>query len=401
MEDYEFPKDANGNPTAPRPNSPSQPPPMTSQGRPAPRATSVRVAAAPPFPPPPRSTGRGWIWFAFFLIMALGVSAFFNLAMLGAMFSPGGKPALGAHNDNLQEVVLEEGPSSDKIAVVDVEGVISGYSYDGTGKSMVDYIESMLERANDDLEVKAVLLRVDSPGGEVLASDDIYKLIKEFQEDSGKPVVCVMEGMAASGGYYVSAPCRWIVANELTMTGSIGVIMQGFNFRGLMDKVGVEPLTFKSGKMKDMLSSTKRPGDISPEERKIVQDFIDETFGRFKSIVSEGRAAAADRNGEEGRALTGKWEDYADGRLLSGKQAYEHGFIDELGDFDDAVSRTEQIAGTSGATLVAYRRLINFGNFFRLLGQSEAETTVKVDLGVDLPKLRAGQAYFLPAGMAY
>jgi len=287
------------------------------------------------------------------------------------------------------------------VAVIEVLGMISSYSYDGTGKSMVDYVEAMLERAANDPDVRAVLLKVDSPGGEVLASDDIYKAIKEFQAVHRKPVVGVMEGLAASGGYYVSAPCQWIVANELTMTGSIGVIMQGFNFRGLMDKVGVEPLTFKSGKMKDMLSSTKRPGEISQEERKIVQDFIDETFGRFKSIVSEGRAAAAERNGEDGRALIEQWEDYADGRLLSGKQAYEHGFIDELGDFDDAVSRTEQIAGTTGATLVAYRRLINFGNFFRLLGKSEAETTVKVDLGIDMPKLRAGQAYFLPAGMAY
>jgi len=341
------------------------------------------------------------MWFAFFLILALGVSAFFNLAMVGAMFSSGGGGKLGAANDNLQEVVLEEGASSDKIAVIAVEGMISSYSYDGTGKSMVDYVESMLERATSDASVKAVLLQVDSPGGEVLASDDIYKLIKEFQRDSGKPVVCVMEGMAASGGYYVSAPCRWIVANELTMTGSIGVIMQGFNFRGLMDKVGVEPLTFKSGRMKDMLSSTKRPGEITGEERKIIQDFIDETFGRFKSIVQEGRSAAAKKNGEEGRGLIEKWEDYADGRLLSGKQAFEHGFIDELGEFDDAVSRTEKIAGTSGATLVAYRKLINFGNFFRLLGEGGGETTVKVDLGIEMPQLHVGRAYFLPAGMTY
>jgi len=150
-----------------------------------------------------------------------------------------------------------------------------------------------------------------------------------------------------------------------------------------------------------MLSSTKRPGEITGEERKIIQDFIDETFGRFKSIVQEGRSAAAKKNGEEGRGLIEKWEDYADGRLLSGKQAFEHGFIDELGDFDDAVSRTEKIAGTSGATLVAYRKLINFGNFFRLLGEGGGETTVKVDLGIEMPQLHVGRAYFLPAGMTY
>ncbi len=388
MENYEFSRDANGDPIPPRPSA--APP----QSQSVPRATSVRVAAAPP-----RSGGSGWKWFAFLLLLALGASGLFNLVMFGALFGGGGA-SMGAQNDNLQEVVVEDGDAGSKIAVVDVQGMISSYSFDGTGRSMVDYIESMLERAADDVVVKAILLRVDSPGGEVLAADDIHNAIKAFQEDTGKPVVCVMEGMAASGGYYVSAPCRWIVANELTMTGSIGVIMQGYNFRGLMDKVGVEPFTFKSGKMKDMLSSTKRPGEITAEERKIVQDFIDETFDRFKTIVRDGRAAAADANGDDARPLIEQWESYADGRLLSGKQAFEHGFVDELGDFDAAVARVEEIAGAQGATLVTYRRLITFGGLFRLLGESEAKS-VKLDLGLDLPKLRAGRAYFLPANLAY
>lgn len=339
------------------------------------------------------------MWFALFLMLGLGLSLFFNLALVSAVFSPGAGPSLGAKNDNLQEVVLEDG-GPDKVAVIEVLGMISSYSFDGTGKSMVDYIEAMLERAANDSDVKAVLLKVDSPGGEVLASDDIYKAIKEFQAVHRKPVVGVMEGMAASGGYYVSAPCQWIVANELTMTGSIGVIMQGFNYRGLMDKVGVEPLTFKSGKMKDMLSSTKPTSEISVEEREIIQNFIDETYGRFKTIVKEGREMALNRNGEA-RVLVEGWEEYADGRLLSGKQAHEHGFIDELGSFDDAVSRAESLAGIQGSTLVVYKKLINLGSLFRLLGKSEATTTVKVDLGVDLPKLRAGRAYFLPASLAY
>lgn len=339
------------------------------------------------------------MWFALLLMMALGVSSLLNFIQFAAAVGGGGS-AMAVDRDNLQEVVLKSNESPHKIAVIEIGGLITSYSYDGTGKSMVDYIKAMLERAAKDAAVKAVLLKVDSPGGEVLASDDIYGLIKAFQEDHSKPVVAAMLGTAASGGYYVSAPCRWIVANDLTMTGSIGVIMHGYNFRGLMDRVGVQPLTFKSGAMKDMLSSTKRMEDVSKEERAIVQAFIDETFGRFKQVVGEGRAFAAAANGDDGRALADDWEKYADGRLLSGKQAHELGFIDELGNFDVAVARTLKIAGVPEANLVSYRQIFKLGSIFRLLGESE-QKTVKLDLGLNFPKLRAGQAYFLPSGLGY
>src|SRR4029077_17430498 len=126
-----------------------------------------------------------------------------------------------------------------------------------------------------DHAVKAVLLKVDSPGGEVMASDDISRAISEFQDKYQKPVVAAMGSLAASGGYYVSAPCQWIVANELTMTGSIGVIMSTFNYRGLLDKVGVFPQVYKSGRFKDMLRGSKRPEEIEPEERQMIQAMID------------------------------------------------------------------------------------------------------------------------------
>src|SRR6185369_10962649 len=159
---------------------------------------------------------------------------------------------------------------------------------------------------------------------------------------SRKPVIAAMGSLAASGGYYVSAPCQWIVANEMTITGSIGVIMHGYNFRGLMDKVGVRPETFKSGKFKDMLSPDKREEDITQEERDMIQAMVNETFGKFKSIVAEGRGKAAKRNtglAETGRALDDNWQRFADGRILSGKEALQYGFVDELGNFDVAVAR--------------------------------------------------------------
>ena len=155
--------------------------------------------------------------------------------------------------------------------------------------------------------------------------------------------MCSMGSLAASGGYYISVPCRWIVANELTITGSIGVIMHGWNYRGLMDKVGVAPMTFKSGKFKDMLSGERSTNEIPPEEHAMVQGLIDETYEKFKDVVATA-AAAHELNKKEGKALAHDWDDYADGRVLSGSQALKLGLVDEFGDFDDAVEREEKIA---------------------------------------------------------
>lgn len=309
-----------------------------------------------------------------------------------------GKAALST----LHESLLEDANTRDKIAVIDVQGVISSEAWDYQGNNLVTFIEEQLERAGDDRHVKAVVLKIDSPGGEVLASDEIYKLVMDFQETHEKPVIASMGTVAASGGYYVASPCRWIVANELTITGSIGVIMQSYNWRGLMDKLGVRPQVFKSGPMKDMLSPDKREEDITGEERRIVQDLVNETFERFKSVVEEGRGLAKSQNeendGEEidqGRPLAANWKEFADGRLLSGKEAWRLGLIDELGDFAAAVDRAKKIAGIEDARLIQYLRPIPFGSLFRLFGQS-SETQVKVDLGLPTPKLRAGLYFLAP-----
>jgi protease-4 len=296
--------------------------------------------------------------------------------------------------EHLEEVTYENNHSKNKIALLDITGIISSEPWDRSGSSLVDMITDQLRLAADDDAVKAVILRVDSPGGEVLASDDIYRAIADFQKDYKKPVVASMSGLAASGGYYVSAPCQWIVANELTITGSIGVIMHSYNYRGLLNKVGVRPEVFKSGKFKDMLSGEKNDEEILPEEKQMVQSLIDETFQRFKKVVAEGRERAKKQNGDEGRKLAANWEDYADGRVLSGKQAYELGFVDELGNFDTAVERARDLAKIGNANLVQYERPFDLGNLFRLFGESEGRS-LKIDLGMQLPKLQAGRLYFL------
>jgi protease-4 len=295
----------------------------------------------------------------------------------------------------LDEVVLEDNDARTKIAVITVDGIITSHTANQSGNNMVDVIQAQLDRASEDARVKAVILKVDSPGGEVLASDDISKAIAKFQTDSKKPVICSMGSLAASGGYYISAPCRWIVANPLTITGSIGVIMHGYNYRGLMDKIGIAPTTYKSGKFKDMLSGDRSTNEIPAGERAMVQGLIDETYGQFTNVVSNGRTQAHAKNGKEGKPLADDWSKYADGRVVSGTQALQLGLVDELGDFDQAVDTTKRLAAIGKANLIEYRERYDISDFLSMFGQSGQARDIKLDLGVDIPKLRAGCMYFL------
>src|SRR6267154_5585444 len=297
------------------------PPPAAA---PPPLQPPPPVIVAPASTPPPRR-GRGWMVFAIILMVLLAFSLFGNLSsfMSGLVFSKGGGKHTRTVGPRLEEVITEDNEASDKIAVIDVQGIITSHAFDSGGYSMVELIKAQLKHAEDDNKVKAIILKVDSPGGEVLASDEIYRAISDFQKSAHKTVVASMGNLAASGGYYVSAPCQWIIANPLTITGSIGVILHSWNYRGLMNKVGLQPETYKSGKFKDMLSGERNPEEIPPEERAMVQSLIDETYAKFKSVVSTGRKRAHELNSKEkdkGQNLTDDWANYADGRVLSGKK---------------------------------------------------------------------------------
>jgi protease IV len=344
-----------------------------------------------PFPPPRRRLG---LWFLVFVLM--GLLALSTLSHLGHYLDTVATSGGGiAGQSDMEERVLENNPSKDKILVADISGIISNLAVDRRGLNMVRWIDEQLNQAAEDFNIKAVILKVDSPGGEVLASDQIYERIKAFQEKTGKPVVASMAGLAASGGYYVSAPCRWIVAHPLTITGSIGVIMHGYNYRSLMEKVGVAPQVFKSGRFKDMMSGEKFPHEISKEEEDMIQSMVDETFGRFKQVIKEGRQWSQDQDGDQGKSLSSEWQDYADGRILSGKQAFELGFVDELGGFEDAVARAKSIAGLPSAKLVTYDKPFSFSSFFRLVGKTQPSQKIEIDLGFDVPRLDAGRLYLL------
>jgi protease-4 len=365
---------------------------------PPPSFTPPPVIAPPP-PAKPRR-GRGWMIFAIILLVLLCISLFGNLTQFVSRmltFNNGFRPSMARNiGPKLEECVLEDNDARNKIAVVGVDGIITSHEADPAGNSMVDVIKAQLDRAKEDARVKAVILKVDSPGGEVMASDQINRAIADFQEKSGKPVICSMGSLAASGGYYISVPCRWIEADQLTLTGSIGVIMEGLNYRGLMDKIGVEPDVYKSGKYKDMLSGMRATNEIPAGEHAMVQGLIDETYATFTNVVSAGRTQAHLKNGKEGKALADNWTSFVDGRVLSGKQALDLGFVDQLGDFDDAVKRAKAIANIhDGANLIEYREHYDLSNFLSMFGQSSQSHDIKLDLGMGAPKLQAGALYFL------
>jgi len=281
----------------------------------------------------------------------------------------------------LQETVLESGSGSKKIALIKLEGLIS-YSMEGSlGDNMVDDIRLQLEEATNDKNVAAIVLFIDSPGGEVTASDELYRLVSKANKV--KPVVAYINSVGASGAYYTAMGSRYIVANELSITASIGVILQTINYQHLADFIGIQTLTFKSGKMKDLLNPA-RP--VTEEEKAYVQGLIDETYGKFVGIVAQHTHIKVEdlRNG------------VADGRIESGKDAKTLGLVDDTGYLDDAIHEAQKLSDTSNTTLIRYSFPFQLGNFLKLIGESKIPSEVKVNLLPEQVRLEAGKLYYLP-----
>jgi len=239
-------------------------------------------------------------------------------------------------------LVLLSGPPTGKIAVIPLSGTItSGGSSLLSGSSITPgLVSNYLTKAENDRAVKAIVLRIDSPGGEVEASQEILLQIERVKET--KPVVVSMGSMAASGGYYISTAADKIVALPTTETGSIGVISYQMNVQGLLDKLGIDVQVFKGGKYKDMYSGFR---DLTPEEEAIIQAMVDEFYDQFVGVVAQGRGL----NTEDVRNL-------ATGQLYSGTEAKELGLIDELGDLDTAINLAGQLAGIETARVEYYQQ---------------------------------------------
>ena len=218
----------------------------------------------------------------------------------------------------------------DKIAIVEVRGVITQSS---------GVIEELQQYLADD-GVKAIILRVDSPGGGVGPSQEIYREIMRIKSNSKRKVVTSMGSVAASGGYYIASASDLIVANPGTITGSIGVIMQFSNFEELLKKIGVKGVVLKSGEHKDIGSPFR---EMTPEEKRIMQEVLDNVHQQFIQAVAEGRKL--DRS---------KVAQIADGRILTGEQAKNLGLVDQLGNLQDTIDITAKLAGIVGKPNILY-----------------------------------------------
>ncbi len=329
----------------------------------------------------------GCLWVIMGVVLAM--SLFLNLALVSARrFGGGGgnRAAVLVKKPRPERVYQErtvvKGDGDGRIALIRLNGLISS-SIRGRGEgSMVDDIKAQLEQAVEDPDIKAIVLAIDSPGGEVTASDILYNAVRRARDK--KPVVVSMGSLAASGGYYTACGANWIIANETTFTGSIGVIIQTFRYNDLLNKIGLEPVTFKSGAFKDMLAGTR---EMTPAEKEYVQKMVMETYGKFVGIVARERKLSEEslRNG------------VADGRILTGKDAFEAKLVDQLGEIEAAYEKARELGDAPGASVITYEEPFRFGQLFRFLGsESRVEIQVPTPFG-GIPVLEPGRAYFLPS----
>jgi protease IV len=279
--------------------------------------------------------------------------------------------------------------SENKIAVIDISGVILTDGPAGKVVSARTICEQLRYVVRDDSEVKAVILRINSPGGGVVASDMIHQAILRLREEHQMPVIAVMETVAASGGYYIAVASDHIIANRLTITGSIGVIAQSYNFHKLLEKIGVSGTSFKSGSMKDMLNPAK---PRNPEADAIMQQLIDTTYNEFVNIVAAGRKELTVKQIKD--SVIG------DSRILDGTQAYKLKLVDQLGYFEDAVAVAAKRAKLGeDYVVVRYQPPFSLANIFQFKAPVDK---LKIELpgnGKIAAELKPGQLYFLPTGL--
>ena len=255
--------------------------------------------------------------------------------------------------DGLTETVVLEDPgaaSSDKIALIQITGMIADADRPGLlrkGENPVSRLVESLHKAAKDSKIKAIVLRINSPGGTVTASDVVYREIQHFKRTTKKPVVVLMSDLATSGGYYIACAGDEIIAHPTTITGSIGVIIQTFNFSEGMRRIGIKADAITSGPNK----AAGSPFEPMPaEHRALLQGLVDEFYANFVAIVTESRPnlSPADL----------KW--ITDGRVVTGRRAAEVGLIDSTGDLRDAFEAAKRRAGLTAAKLVKYHRPLEY-----------------------------------------
>jgi len=301
---------------------------------------------------PPKKR-RGWrIFWSIFITLSVLV----NIVLFMMLILVGAAAALGVgYKSVLIEEVIQEGPRSAKISVITVQGVID----DEKAKHVSDQLKS----AWKDERVKGLIIRIDSPGGTVSASDRIYNQIKNYRQQAKKPVVAFMQGLAASGGYYTAVACEKIIAEPTTITGSIGVIWSYFVLQELLEKkLGILPVVIKSGMKKDWPSPFQPPTE---EQRQYMQDKVTLAYERFVQVVADGRPSL---KSDDVKRLS-------DGSIYFAQEAREENLIDDIGYLDEAIELVKSLAKIKEAQVVEYRRPFSLTEFLSSRGQN----IIKID----------------------
>lgn len=319
------------------------------------------------------------------LVVSVGINVLQSAALVGQSMVGIAEPKEKLHERIEVEAAKD---SKDKIVQIDLDGIISSMSAGGLigsgGTPMVSTVKDALKQAVEAKDVKAIVLRINSPGGEVTASDTIYAAVKEAA--AKKPVVVYMDSVAASGGYYISCGATKVVASETTLTASIGVIMESLTYYDLFGKVGLGAQTFTSGAFKDTLSGA-RP--MREDEKAYVQNLVNQMYDRFLGIVSEARHVPKD-------VLKAT---VADGRVVTGREALNAKLVDQIGYVEDAYKLARELGKAPDAAIIKYRSSPSLFSVLGLASSKAAQGAPKIELdiaGGALLKLQPGMMYYLP-----
>jgi protease-4 len=309
-------------------------------------------------------------------VRAGAAAALLALSLAGCSVNVGAFPS-----DELERVVVEKSGhwlELNRIALIDVSGFIaseSGFWTTFGGTSVAD-VQQKLQLAAADSRVCAVVLRINSPGGEASASDVIYQEVMRFKEKTGKPVVAALMGTAASGGYYVALSADCIVASPTTVTGSVGVIMDLVNIEKLYGKLGLQSVVIKSGEKKDIGSPT-RP--MTPEERDLLQGLNCALFNQFLAVVRERRRAM-----DEPQLKTA-----SDGRIMGAQDALQLNLVDRVGYLRDAIQLACGLAKVEHADVVLYRATPSYNSNI----YAQASVEMLLEEGLNMLLLRRGPTF--------
>jgi len=332
---------------------PAAQPPSAFAQPPNPVAEAPVFAAAPPPPPPaavpPKRSRAGM----FFIGALSGCLVLLVIGVLLAVFAV-------AMDDDAGQLSL----STQKIAIIPVEGEI--FDSRATLELLDDYAENST--------VKAIVIRINSPGGAIAPSQEIYSAIRRTRRESGKPIVASMDSVAASGGYYIAAGCDSIVANPGTITGSIGVVLQWFDMEELVRWAKMKPETITSGPLKAAGSPYR---ELSPEERQYFQRIVLQLHSQFVRAIAEGR---------EGKITHAEVAKIADGRVFTGEEAKTLKLVDELGTIDDAVTTAARLAGIKGDPARIWPKRHEASLFDVLSGGGETAAAIEKVLSRRLPQ---------------